>query len=407
MKIGIAVFAYCRKNHLSRVLNALKENGVEKLYIFQDGLKNDAHKEGWSQTTELIESIDWCEVDYIKAETNQGLADSIVKGISYVLSRNDAVIIVEDDCLPMPSFLTYMRQCLEKYRDHKNVFHINGYGRPFYIEPDDSDMYFNYKMGCWGWGTWKDRWDKFDRHKDYLSMLRQDKNMSLKATLWSGMDIEDILISSVNGENDTWDVWWTLNVLENDGLCINPYRSLIQNIGFDESGTNCHEVTQKYNSVGNKEQIASFRFPKEEKVRDEVMYAFAESGWGSYTALKQIYQKGEFIQSSLISDAWRSEQKKALVYGLGYGFKINEKLINEMYEISGFIDKNRMGLYAGLPIMKPDEILQGAGSSEIRKEYDIVITLLDRNECQRVSNLLMERYKIDRERIVFINKIVK
>ena len=50
MKIGIAVFAYCRKDHLRRVLNALKENGAEKLYIFQDGLKNDAHKEGWLQT---------------------------------------------------------------------------------------------------------------------------------------------------------------------------------------------------------------------------------------------------------------------------------------------------------------------------------------------------------------------
>ena len=99
MDIGIIIFAYNRSMHLRRTLEALKKNSdIEKVYIFQDGLKQEEHFEEWKRTTEVIKEIDWCEVNYFLANINKGLKQSILDGVNYVFQENDAVVVLED-CL--------------------------------------------------------------------------------------------------------------------------------------------------------------------------------------------------------------------------------------------------------------------------------------------------------------------
>ena len=109
MKTGIAVFAYNRSRHLQQVLDGLQKNrNVDKLYMFQDGLKCEAHRREWEKVRDVIKNITWCEVQSSFAEENRGLADSIVEGINHVLAENDAVIVLEDDCVPAPDFIDFM-----------------------------------------------------------------------------------------------------------------------------------------------------------------------------------------------------------------------------------------------------------------------------------------------------------
>lgn len=398
MEIGIAIFAYCRDEHLNKVLCGLKKNKeVDKIYVFQDGLRDDACKEGWLRTSKVIESIDWCDVIYVKAERNYGLKNSIIKGIKYVLEDNEAVIIIEDDCVPMPSFITYMRQGLEKYKNDTRVFHLNGYARPFQLEKDDTDVYFNEKMGCWGWGTWKNRWEKFDCQKDYLSLLHTDVEWSVRTAAWSGYSMEAILSDSVEGKNDTWDVWWALNIMENHGLCINPYESLIDNIGFDGGGTNCRSKSNAYKSELNEKIVEDFVFPKEVKVRESVLMSFAEHGWGSYTALKTMYMSGE-ISAECADPNWNDCQEQIVIYGLGNGFHTYEKELNCKYKIIAFSDSNKKGLYAGLHIIPPNkirDILEGENAK-------LVISLLDEKVSARIRDNLIEKYEIDQEKVLIL-----
>lgn len=117
MDIGIVVFAYNRSRHLGKVLEGLRENReVSKLYIFQDGLKCEEHQNEWEMTRQVIEDIDWCETAYQLSHKNKGLACSIVDGISAVFAENDAVIVLEDDCVPTANFVNFMVQCFENIK---------------------------------------------------------------------------------------------------------------------------------------------------------------------------------------------------------------------------------------------------------------------------------------------------
>ena len=41
------------------------------------------------------------------------------------------------------------------------------------------------------------------------------------------------------GRSQDWNAYWHCSILLNDGLCIHPVASLVENIGFDGTGTQC------------------------------------------------------------------------------------------------------------------------------------------------------------------------
>ena len=94
---------------------------TSNLYIFQDGMKENTNVEEWKSVNRLIQEIDWCETYVQVSETNKGLAKSIVAGVDYVLQECDAVIVLEDDCVPHPQFMEYMLKALKKYESSKVI----------------------------------------------------------------------------------------------------------------------------------------------------------------------------------------------------------------------------------------------------------------------------------------------
>ena len=390
MKIGVAVFAYCRNKHLEQVLEGLKCNrGIDKLYIFQDGLKKEEHRAGWVETTNVIEAIDWCEVKYIKAAENLGLRSSIIRGVSYVLEENDAIIVLEDDCVPTPGFMTYMRACLQKYELDQNIWHVSAYTPPFLNEKKDDELYFLGRMLCWGWGTWKNRWSKCDFEKDYLTLLQTDKELSLKTNLWSALDFENVLCGVQKGVIDTWDTWWALCILEYNGLCVNPYMSYVRNIGFDGSGCNCNERDTRFDSMLQMKNIEEISFPMRNSIPISVVSAFSHSFLGSSLAYHELF------------DADR-KAKKAIVYGVGNGLRQYENEISESYKVIAFVDKNRCGYYAGLDIIRPDKIREYLTSDE---KMEVLITILDVTTATEIKKYLMDEYEIDEKQIVVLSQV--
>lgn len=387
MKIGIAVFAYCRNDHLEQVLCGLKENkNIDKIYIFQDGLKTEEHRNGWEETTRLIEAIDWCEIKYIKAFRNRGLRTSIIEGINHVLQENDAIIAIEDDCVPTENFIDYMRMCLEKYEFEKRVWNVSGFARAFLN--DGQGAYFSQKMEAWGWGTWKDRWEQCDFDKDYLTLLKSDRLLALKTNIWYGLGIENIFRDQNRGVIDTWDAWWMMCILEHDGLCLNPYKSYIKNIGFDGSGTNCgKDFVKNYHSKMQDSRDALVVLPEIIGIEETIKYTFAFEGTGSSLAYMNA-QGGE------------NAKKRALVYGVGHGLRKYENQIAEFYEVVAFVDRERQGFYAGKDIITPEHMCQYVDNDD---EILILITLLDSERGERIKAGLVSEYKVSTERVIILS----
>ena len=368
MKIATLLFTYNRSRHTGQVIESLKNNTVlpEKLIVFQDGVKQDEDAEEWQKVNSLVHEIDWCEKEVIVSGYNKGLAESIVSGIEYAFRENDAVIVLEDDCVAAPNFIRFMTQCFERYETEKRVFSVSGYSWPIELGDAESDIYFCGRTSSWGWGTWRDRWCQYE--KDYMlyNRLKSSKEGSLALATW-GQDVEGALIGKVTGRNDVWGLFWVLKVIEQNGLCINPYRSLIRNIGMDGSGVNCG-ITDSCDVELDDSVKDFYKLNDRIEILDQVKNAFAGLH-GSYTAM----------------DRCRGDKEKILVYGLGNFFISNERSINEKYFIEGFIDNAKTGYYAGRKIIRVKDMDKLGDFSKI------LIMVQDINECMKMSRA--QQYK--------------
>lgn len=374
MKIGIVLFSYNRSGHLKQVLNGLENNKkVDKLYIFQDGLKCETQRSAWQETRDVINQVTWCEKICHFSNYNKGLAKSIIEGVNLVLEENDAIIVLEDDCVPTENYIDFMYQCFEKYQDNKKVYSLSGYSWPIDVEKTQYDVYGCGRISSWGWGTWKDRWEIYQKDYELIKRMKQEKLMSRNLEIW-GHDLEDTLVGNVKGECDSWAVFWALNVIEKEGICINPYKSLIRNIGMDGTGVHCG-TTERFEVDIEDEKKDKFNLPEDVFFLNKTMKAFAPL-YGSYTAINEEESK-----------------ERVLIYGLGTFYLQNEREINNRYVIEAFIDRRKQGWFAGKKIISLNEI----GQYKFEK---IVIMVRDTTENMIIAKQLMAR-KIKREQILF------
>lgn len=375
MKIAVALFTYNRSYHTERVLDALRNNIIlpEKLFVFQDGMKNETDQHEWEKVNELINNIDWCKNEVIVSSYNRGLAASIVSGINYVFKCYDAIIVLEDDCVPAISFIGFMHQCFEKYKNDSRVYSISGYSWPITVEKYEFDIYGCGRISSWGWGTWKERWRHYNQDIRVLKRMKEDRDKSLNLAVW-GNDCEQMLLGNISGRNDSWAIYWGLYVIENNGICINPYESLIQNIGMDGTGQNCG-ISNRFWVKIQDEIVQDFKLPDQIEVRNDVKSAFANL-YGSYTAINENEDMKE----------------KVLIYGMGKFFTQYEKMLNERYYIEAIIDKGKNGWYAGKKIVDISDI----------KQYDyskIIIMVANIQENISISKKLIKN-NIDYREIV-------
>lgn len=379
MNIGIALFTYKRTETLKAVLAALKKNkGIDALYIFQDGMQRPDAK--WHEVNQIINQVDWCRTIINVAEGNRGLADSVVSGINLVLDENDAVIVLEDDCIPHIDFYQFMKQCLEKYEHDKQVFTVSGYAWPIEVEqPINEDVYFCGRISSWGWGTWKDRWAKYSADYSLIKRIRASQFLSEKLALW-GNDLESFLIGNITGALDSWLVFWALTIIWEEGYCLNPYQSLIKHIGYDDEARHCiNDDSYRYKVELSSNRFISINFPLRIEISSEIENAVVQAGL--FDALKDSGIK-----------------EKVLVYGLGNFYAYHKRYLLDRYRIEAYIDRRKEGFYHGKKIIKIDEINQ--------YEYEkIIVMLLDTNRCREVFEALIKQ-GVEEEKIVIFNEIL-
>lgn len=377
MKRATLLFTYNRSYHTKQVINALKKSKVlpQKLFVFQDGLKDRGDYDEWKKVSETILDIDWCDNEIIISDYNKGLAASIISGINYIFENYDAAIILEDDCVPSANFIGFMNKCFETYEKNKNVYSISGYSWPIQLKKQKYDVYGCGRISSWGWGTWRDRWLIYEKDYEIIKKMKEEAGTSRNLAMW-GQDLEDILVGNIRGTCDSWAVFWALNIIQRQGICINPYISLIKNIGMDGSGVHC-DITGRYDVDCISDDIDDFCIPDNIVISDKTQKAFATL-YGSYTALNDN----------------TNDKEKVVVYGVGNFYLKNEKMINEEYYIEGFIDKNRKGYFAGKKIIKVSEIRN-------YKFDKLIIMIRDESESLKIADRIKKVYDVPEEKVEF------
>ena len=106
-----------------------------------------------------------------EASENNGLAKSVIEGITKIINRYGKVIAVEDDIVTHPFFLRFMNEALNVYATRNDIFSISATMEYFDIPRSyKDDVFLTYRMGSWGWATWKEQWGKINWNiKKYIS----------------------------------------------------------------------------------------------------------------------------------------------------------------------------------------------------------------------------------------------
>lgn len=240
----IVLFVYKRPVHTQKVLESLIQNKEAKdsiLYVFADGAKNsspESELESMKEVKNLVSKIEgFKQVIVIERETNFGLKNNIINGINYVLDKFNSVIVLEDDIVPQLGFLEYMNNALFLYENEDTVMHVSGFIYPIKTKKICDTFFYNVNS-CWGWGTWKRAWVHFE---DNSLKVFQKVNQNYNEFKFNGGQKNFFLKQleqNVNGTLKSWAVLWHSAIYLNNGLCLHPRKSLITNIGFDDSGEN-------------------------------------------------------------------------------------------------------------------------------------------------------------------------
>jgi hypothetical protein len=259
---------------VGELMEVLKSVRPLKVWLVADGPKNSGEVELCQQArSEAETAIRWpCEVRRVYADANLGLKKRIETGLDQVFEREEAAVILEEDCHPTPNFFLFCEAMLEKYRNEPKVGAISGNCFLPKKQLMATDYYFSRYVHIWGWATWARAWKAYDRRRwawpkqGFCKLF--PKAEKAEEAYWNR-----IFGRVASGELSTWDYCWISWFWMQDWVSITPAQNLVRNVGFGPDATNTRDVFVKTGMEREGLLCPPFKGPMEIKADEELDYA--------------------------------------------------------------------------------------------------------------------------------------
>lgn len=303
LKTPVCFIIFNRPDVTEQVFEKIREAKPPKLLVIADGAR--ANKAGELEkclaARAIINQVDWeCEVLTNYSDVNLGCRKRIYTGLDWVFSQVEEAIILEDDCLPHPTFFRFCEELLEEYRHNSRIMLVSGQNLQFGQKRRNYSYYFSRYNHCWGWATWKRAWQHYDdtmalwpqtRDENWLFDILQDEQAF---KYWSSM------FQAMYEGFDTWDYPWLFACYINQGLSVLPNINLVSNIGFGKEGTHATDS----NSILANIPAEEIQFPLEHPpfiVRDTQADNFTERTFysGSLAKTEQALNITELLNNAI------------------------------------------------------------------------------------------------------------
>lgn len=239
METPVLFIIFNRPDTTVRVWEAIRAARPKRLYVAGDGPRNPTEAEFCRQTRAVIETIDWpCELQTFFREQNVGCKIGVSGAIDWFFSNEEEGIILEDDCLPHPSFFEYCETVLARYRNDPRVMHVGGNNWQDGHKRGDASYYFSRYPHIWGWATWRRAWRLFDINMAAFPQIERENYLNeLFPTLKIRNYWQKKFRQCYEGTMKTaWSYQWLFATLLQNGLSITPNVNLVSNVGFGTPG---------------------------------------------------------------------------------------------------------------------------------------------------------------------------
>lgn len=265
MKTPVAFIIFKRPDTTERVFDVIRQVKPSKLLVIADGSRVDrpTEAEKCANTRAIIERVDWdCEVLKNYSETNLGCAKRVSSGLDWVFDKVEEAIILEDDCVPHPTFFRFCEELLDRYRYDNRIVSISGQNVQFGRKRTEYDYYFSRYNHCWGWATWRRAWQHFDFDMKLWSEIQTEGFLGdilgdpQTVKYWT-----EIFQSAHDGHLDLWACRWTFACWIQSGLSILSNVNLVSNIGFGSEGTNIKTKKGRFAHRYDSMPVEAIKFP--------------------------------------------------------------------------------------------------------------------------------------------------
>ena len=307
-KTPVVFLVFNRPDTTIKVFEEIRRARPPKLLLVADGPR--AEKAGEAEKCEavrsIIETVDWpCEVLKNFSEVNLGCRKRISSGLDWAFDQVEEAIILEDDCLPHPSFFRFCEELLARYRDDERIFLISGDNYQFGRQRSKDSYYFSRYCHIWGWATWRRSWRHYDatiskwpliKEGRWLQDILGDRNAFC---YWTG-----IMDMVYEGKIDTWDYQLNLCSWLRNALNIMPNVNMVSNIGFGADATH-----DKNESPLSNMAVSEMVFPlihPDSTIRDSIADAYTEAMQFRSTFAGRLRKK---VKSQVKSLIWNTPDR--------------------------------------------------------------------------------------------------
>lgn len=239
----ILFIIFNRPDQTKRVFEAIRAARPAKLFIAADGPRPSRPDDArlCAAAREAVKNVDWpCEVVARFQDANQGCRLHVSGAITWFFEQVEEGVILEDDCLPSPSFFSFCAEMLERYREDEEVMHVNGTDfLPFApVDLARTNYHFSRCPHVWGWATWRRAWDRYDLDMRGLDAFERSPRAQSLFLRRSDLAFWARLFKHIRDKRvDTWDAQWTYSIMSNGGLVVAPHANMVENIGFGPDAT--------------------------------------------------------------------------------------------------------------------------------------------------------------------------
>lgn len=234
-KPPVLIVGFARLTNIVEIAERIISDKPCCLFVQIDGGKINPLSEDVAKLTETLLdlALDHTEVHINIEDDNLGIAANLSKGVGWALARHESIVVLEDDCYPSPIFYKFMSAALSLHERNREIGMISGnaYIRyssgPLFAEVSNVPL-------TWGWGTWRDRWEKFDTKLSKFTPAQMNAGIA-KYTFNPAVRFHwRTRVLDALRDRNMWDAQWSVYMWMQDYECLNPSENLIANVGIDD-----------------------------------------------------------------------------------------------------------------------------------------------------------------------------
>lgn len=304
LRTPVLLLVFNRPDTARRVFDTIRQARPTRLYVAADGPRpghpTDAQR--CAETRAVVQEIDWpCEVHTLFQEQNLNCGLGPLTAMNWFFEHEPEGIILEDDCVPSPSFYRFCEEMLTRYRDDARVMHVGGnnFGSEARRAPraDEPSYHFSTQRNSWGWATWRRAWQLYDYHLTDFERVKAsgELNYAFTGPLERRYRLGKMAgVLELPAPPDVWDYQWEYTIARHHGLYIVPAVNLVGNIGFGHDSTHTHDSADNQATVTAQDLQFPLRHPAQvaqDRRRDN--RRFNEFLWSRVRAILRRLRAGQ------------------------------------------------------------------------------------------------------------------